>query len=1639
MGHNNPTVYCNNYGGLHFISCYNCTIKGITWNRCGGRKSSSSHYNHAVLHLYNCSNIVIKYCLIQNSVEKAILLSRMHDDVIIDHCKFLYNNKYREHGTAIHFSSSISHVTLTIANCNFSYNNFAKSVTYFGPNNLYTSDIHMKDSSFYNNNGVPIYLSNQILNIHGKMKFDSNTAENGGGMYISDYSKVIFQSNSSVNFTYNTAKINGGAIYLTTYSRVLFKDHSLLNTSFNNKILLTFHQNRANNSGNNIYAYNHSYVLFGNNAIATFNDHRKYTDRNAFYVEHYSNVTFEGNSEVTFKNNKCDYGAMHIHSQSAVKFQGNTTVKFYKFAAMYVQFSTATFIEYCKVIFNDSVEDGALYIYHSLVTFKDSSSVVFNNNEAVKYSAVLYVHKSNVTHKGNSEVTFSNNEGYNGKVVYINNSTVTFKENSTANFDHNKAFAGGAMYITTNAYVLFEGASRIIFNMNNARYGGAMYITANAQILFEGTSTIIFNTNNARYGGGMYIQQHNMVTFKGNSTVIFNSNYKADLGGAMYISGTTIVKFEGNSTVAFNTNKGNYGGALLIALNTTVIIEENSNITFNDNEAFVNGGAIYITDNSTATVTFKGNSTVTFSNNQATQYGGVLFIHSGANSPLTFSENCKVIFSNNSASSGSAVYSYCSCATTNNILVFTGRSTTIFDHNKSKNKGGAVCADNSDISPFGDCYPIKFDGHSKVMFTNNEAAIGGAVYVGFNINIKSLQNSTLTFNNNTAHTGGAIFSYAYHITFQGNSHVRFTNNIALQNGGVLFCSSQCNISFTEDSTVTFSHNEAAQGGVIHIQFNSAIKFQGNSTISFTENKAIENGGVIHSYINSFIEFDDYTTVLLQSNIAKTGGTMSLYSTSITGRYKANISFENNTAEMGGAIYIASSNITFAETSSVQFINNTALQDGGAIYLNDHTNLILTNETKINLSDNFANDDGETIYVQMKDSLVNFNTSEIHFSNNNVQATNRLVYINVPNSCNKSCLSQKFIRFQGHMRRLPVATSPWKLILYDPVKCITETYSDCNVYHISNIMLGQEIRFNACVLDYYDQPTELTQFLVTGMNHQHYNISGSKYISVSCNHTTSGISIIGNLNTLFNYSINISMYVVRTSGTKIISVNLTVELSQCHPGFYYSSDSQKCKCYKTKNIISCSGSSSTIKRGYWFGGVNGKSTVTYCPNDYCNFTCCEITNGIYHLLPVRTNQCRTHRSGTACGNCEKGYTLSFDSPQCIAITNCTTGQSALVIALSLLYWIIVIATVFTMMYFKVANGSLYAIMYYYSVVGILLRQISFISNGLYTTINIMSSLANLTPQFLGELCLVKSMSGIDQQFIHYVHPIVVSLILLMISMLARRSHRISSFISRGIIHFICFLLLLSYTSVTTTSLLLLRPLTFEGVNQIYTNLSPDIEYFHGRHLAYVIFAIIFTIIVVIGLPLLLFLEPFLNSKINFVKIKPLLDQFQACYKDNYRYFAAYYMICRIVIITLVIIRGSGDLTTQYVLITVCALMALIHLIVRPYVDTVHNIFDGIILQLIVIISVLPIIEVTGSYNETLVVILCYGFAILPLTSFLTIKLWLNKNRIQNTIKSVIIKYKHRYNAIPTDDNVEIASINEHIVDDSVRRNVTVVDM
>jgi len=469
-------------------------------------------------------------------------------------------------------------------------------------------------------------------------------------------------------------------------------------------------------------------------------------------------------------------------------------------------------------------------------------------------------------------------------------------------------------------------------------------------------------------------------------------------------------------------------------------------------------------------------------------------------------------------------------------------------------------------------------------------------------------------------------------------------------------------------------------------------------------------------------------------------------------------------------------------------------------------------------------------------------------------------------------------------------------------------------------------------------------------------------------------------------------------------------------------------------VSCSGSTSSIKRGYWFGEVDNKATVTTCPNSYCNFRCCETANGFFELSPVRADQCNSKRTGPACGSCQENYTLSFDSIECTHIKECARGQRVLIVTLSVTYWLTVVVLVFVMTYYHIGIGYLYAITYYYSMVDILLSEQVYISQELLTTVRIMSSIAKLLPQFfLGQLCLVTNMSGIDQQFIHYVHPLAVAIIVIVISLSARISYKISSFVSRGIIHMICFLLLLSYTSVATTSLVLLRSLTFDNVDKVYTYLSPDIEYFQGCHLPYFLAAIVCTLVIVIGLPLLLLLEPFLNSKVNFTRIKSLLDHFQGCYKDKYRSFAAYYMICRLVIILIIIANPSNNDTSQYILIITNSLLALIHMTIRPYGSNILNLFDGLVLQMMILVSMVPLID---SYDHYLLLTFMVTLIMLPVMAFLIMEIYLYKKSIKK-IATYCVPPKPE----TTNDNNEapMRHFVDSVIDDSRRVNATICTM
>ena len=1527
----------------------------------------------------------------------------------------------------------------------------------------------------YNNPTVYCYNTSVII---GALQFNSCTnclirgiTWSGCGGII-DYPVLEFYNSSNITIE--------GCIFRRSQGQVITLSHMVGDAAINNCDFLQ-----------NVYLGNHGGAVMnignqGNSQVKFTIENCNFTDNSG--TESIINIGGQSNDESlgnisfynsTFLNNKGPaiylnhqdlylYGEFHFNDNTAENGAGMFVT-----SNSHVYFDKDSSVEFHQNIVSNS--GGAIYLSNnSIISLGQTSK--FTNNQAGNDGGAITLHNNSLINSNFSVLFLNNNATHNGGAVFINHyCNVNFGQSST--FINNTAKNGGAMALYDNCDCVITDAGHskatLRFEGNTAsQYGGALHLSMCSQTGFIQNAEVIFDKNSvdSSYGSAIFSDYSN-VSFGGNSMVAFHNNSPAD--GTLYSKNTSYVRHHANVTYNVNNNTAQWHYGDEYTESNDVIINADgvvrctdyreyyicsnnskmcsckhimdvtsySKVTITDDlnissPIILEGlDSVYLTGHNNATIHYKETGELKFVLCQNVKITDLTWNRPSENKPIprvTFSDVSNIILRNCSFQ-----YSMGQAISLLNVCKHVTISRCKFIHNS----GDVLIyylpdctSDNTSMLTITNCH-FSYNEYTEpgLIFLNSSKAKSdnvllhdsefsdndGTCIYGTKQNISI--DGTVTFKHNEAYSGAGIFITSNStVTFCSNSNVTFTQNHVDANGGAISLSDS-NTVFESYSHLRFSNNKAMLGGAVYSTSNSHIRVVFQSRVTFSENEASKHGGSLYSEARSYIKFEGSSVVTYTKNKALNGN--------------------------GGAIYCDNSDILFQEMSHTTFNENEAI-DGGGIYLSDQCNTTFINDCNVKFSNNNAKDYGGAIYGKFateigQSTTISFNSTNIVFENNKARIVGDSVYVSLPKECKSNCLDTSIL---GNINSIieHIITPPNELKLYHPAECIDGEDNDgeCKVYFIDNIMLGQEIPLDACMYDYYDKEADPAQFQVTGNSVD--LMLGLNTTFISCNHTVPDITIIAKNDDPKlpqNYSMNITLFVNRFLESKGVSANLTVQLSKCQPGFYY--DEKVCKCYEDNNdIVFCSGSSSTIKRGYWFGEVNNKSTVTFCPINYCNFSCCEAPNGYYHLSPIRVDQCRLYRNGAACGNCEEGYALPYDSADCVSADKCTTAYTTLVVILTVIYWVVLFVAVFAIMHFKVEIGHLYGLTYYYSIIDILLSQNLEFSNGLFTVVNVLSGIAKVTPQFLGRICLFKEMSGIDQQFIHYVHPIAFSLILVMISMLAKLSRRLTEFISKVIIPIICFLLLLSYTSIATTSLLLMRPLTFHNIDKVYTYLSPDFEYFHNRHLGYALLAIVSTIAIVIFLPLLLLSEPFLNCKINFIKIKPLLDQFQGCYKDKYRSFAAYYMICRLMIITLIIANSSNeDFVIQYSLISVCVIIALVHLMIRPYANLVLNLFDGVVLHILILVATLPFVRHYDNFGSDLVLALAYILVLLPLTIFIVMELLIHKENIMKMIQNVK-SFKLNKDKSNNNNEIPLNEVNQDIgiiVDENMRRNALIVDV
>ena len=238
---------------------------------------------------------------------------------------------------------------------------------------------------------------------------------------------------------------------------------------------------------------------------------------------------------------------------------------------------------------------------------------------------------------------------------------------------------------------------------------------------------------------------------------------------------------------------------------------------------------------------------------------------------------------------------------------------------------------------------------SNVIFKNitlikGNSSYGGAIYSLYEITV---ENSN--FEDNAATDGGAIYSEGGNI-----NNSTFSNNIASNNGGSVFCNAKGNITASN-----FTANTAAKsGGAIYFEKRGYVI---NSTL--TNNIATGNNGGALYFKNS----GDVINCILVNNSAPSnnGGGIFVKDEEKTGLINNSI-FINNTADKGAGAYIKGTGIV---TNSI-FINNTVTKNGGSVYI-----IGIATVTYSNFTNNSASNFGGALYFENNSNVANIICSE----------------------------------------------------------------------------------------------------------------------------------------------------------------------------------------------------------------------------------------------------------------------------------------------------------------------------------------------------------------------------------------------------------------------------------------------------------------------------------------------------------------------------------------------------------------------------------------------------------------------------------------------------------------------------------------
>ena len=868
-------------------------------------------------------------------------------------------------------------------------------------------------------------------------------------------------------------------------------------------------------------------------------------------------------------------------------------------------------------------------------------------------------------------------------------------------------------------------------------------------------------------------------------------------------------------------------------------------------------------------------------------------------------------------------------------------------------------------------------------FTNSHGNYGRIIWAGlYSPDVDDFQiysNSNVFKNNDVSNFGQLIALYFSDLTkTRVNTIIR--NNTIMSNIGNAIDIQHFNVTRSGTIHITDSIFKNNKGAAI-ILSRDFCPYEMFSIVNIS-NITVANNSMSSLLNNGVVSITNQTIFLSDSNFTNNTGT-ALYIHDTILYPSGQLAFIHNVGRNGGGVVISTATtVKVYSPTSVNFLNNVALY-GGAIYIS------------ISERDSY----GEWCFIEDDDCNLN-----VHSSGNKASSSGSNIFFSDPNTVDNSC-------WNSYLHRCFNISNQYnsQLGFGSSVSSITAISSNTNIKNTMKLFPGQNIVINASLYGVFGKQSSCIATVYLGCNDQIITcqgsnngllqLQGSTEISLSYKVFTSDLKLLSSdIDDFEQYSSPTLRFKCRYTNEEW----LYLKIVSCPLGFLYNQSALSCQCAWSDHsgyICSLAAGHVCVIKGYWYG------TLSKDGQDFFTMAKCEYTNckddkdacptgigadqgtSMYSILPAKQDdQCDNYHGGILCTRCNNEAAMSFQGVQCVPLSKCRPWQPYIILVLVILFQlllslliIIIISTTFSF-----GLGYLYGPLFYIAV-------ISRLSFGYYAEFYVLKIITSfytsvflLNMEIFGEIpwCFFSSLSLLEDYAFHYLGSLIVGIVLLISVIVARKYPRIHRKITTSPVHSICIFLLLSFWSLSDTSIRILKFKRFTSgiLTTVRVTIDPEIVFFTGAHIPLALIAIGILLIIILPFMLLLLFSPCLGMKVNLFRIKPLLDQFQACCQDNYRWYPGLYMIIWI----LILVFDYFTIAIQLLLVLITG----IHFLLQSYQNKWLNALDMLLLcDLILIVSFVneknnpTYIYSQDEWINTIIVVATYILTIIPLLAFL----------------------------------------------------------